>query len=184
MSPNGLFYVGILFLELIILIFLNFYLISLFISHFKGAPFVPTGKKKIDKILSLLRPRKGRCFYDLGCGDGRVVKKAAEKFNLTGIGVDINPFLILTLKLESFCFKRNNPQYIYKDIFKINLKKADYIYCFLMPPLLEKLRVKFDRELKKNTIVISHGFKIPNWNKNLFYTLYDKPFNTYFYKIN
>lgn len=184
MPLNELLYITLLIFELLILIFLNFYLVSLFISHFKGAPYVPTSKKRLDKILSLLKPKKGQYFYELGCGDGRVVKKAVEKFQLNGIGIDINPFLILTLKLQSFFFKKNNPQYIYQDIFKVNLKKADYIYCFLMPSLLKKLQVKFDRELKKNTIVISHGFEIPNWKSNLFYTLYDKPFNTYFYKKN
>jgi len=172
-----------LFFELIILIILNFYLVSLFISTFFGAPYVPTNKKTLEKILAELKPKRNKLFFELGCGDGRVVKTAVEKYHLKGIGVDINPFWIFFLKLKSFIFKINNPRFFYQDMFKTNLSKADYIYCFLMPPLLKRLKTKFEKELKKNAIVISHGFSIPHWEKNLYFVLKGKPFNTYFYRI-
>jgi 16S rRNA A1518/A1519 N6-dimethyltransferase RsmA/KsgA/DIM1 with predicted DNA glycosylase/AP lyase activity len=176
-----LFILFLLF-ELLILILINFYLISLFISHFWGAPYVPTRKKVTDQILAKIKPKKNQFFYELGCGDGRVVKRAVEKYRLIGVGIDINPFLIIFLKFQSFIFRRKNPKFIYRDMLKVDLSKADYVYCFLMPSLLEKLQKKFDRELRKNTIIISHGFKIPKQEKNLYFILQNKPFNTYFYK--
>ena len=40
---------------------------------------------------------------------------------------------------------------------------------------------RFNKELKKKTLVISHGFKIPGWEKKLVNQLNNKPFPTYFY---
>lgn len=158
-------------------------MISLLISSFFGAPYVPTKKEVIDSILKKAKLKKNKLFIELGCGDGRVVKRAAEKYGVKGIGIDINPYLILSLKLLNKLKKINNPQFIFGDIFKLPLNKADYIYCFLMPKMLEKLIKKFNKELKKGALVISHGFKIPNWEKNLITTLKGKNFHTYYYRL-
>ena len=32
--------------------------------------------------------------YDLGCGDGRIVIAAAQKFGARGVGIDIDPALV------------------------------------------------------------------------------------------
>ena len=50
-----------------------------------------------------------------------------------------------------------------------------------MPEMIVKLINKFNKELKKKTLVISHGFKIPGWEKKLVNQLNNKPFPTYFY---
>lgn len=175
--------IAILFILFFFSILLNFYLISLLISSFFGAPYVPTEKKIIERILSFANLNKNKLFIELGCGDGRVVKKAVEKYHLRGVGVDINPYLILYLKVLNKLKRKSNPRFLYQDIFKTKLNKADYIYCFLMPKMLERLAKKFNRELKKGALIISHGFKIPNWEKKLVFTLKGRKFNTYYYRF-
>lgn len=171
------------FALLLILILLNFYLISLIISSFYGAPYVATNKKIIDQILFKAKLKKNKLFLELGCGDGRVVKRAVEKYQVKGKGIDINPYLILTLQLINKLKKTDNPRFFFADIFKTDLTQADYIYCFLMPKMLEKLAKKFNQELRKGTLIISHGFKIPLLNKKLVSTLKGKKFNTYYYRF-
>ena len=178
-----MFYLILNFTLLLVLILLNFYLISLFISSFYGSPYVSTNKKIIDQILSKVHLKKNKLFFELGCGDGRVVKRAVEKYQVKGKGIDINPYLIIILKIINKFKKTNNPEFIFADIFKTNLTQANYIYCFLMPKMLDKLKEKFKKELKKGTIVISHGFKIPLWDKKLIFTLKGNKFNTYYYRI-
>ncbi len=50
------------------------------LSWFAGsdAPFVPTKKETIRKILKLAGVKKGKKFYELGSGDGRVVIEAGK----------------------------------------------------------------------------------------------------------
>jgi len=53
-----------------------------------------------------------------------------------------------------------------------------------MPKLIEKLALKMNKELKKRTVVISHGFPVKGWEKRLFKKLEKLPFSTYYYRIN
>lgn len=178
-----LLFITILIILLLFLIVFNFYLISLLISSFYGAPFVPTNKKKFKIILEKAKLKKNSYFYELGCGDGRVINFAVKYYQVKGVGIEINPFFIVILKLKSWFCQKNNPQYLFKNFFEINLRKADSIYCFLLPKQLIVLRKKFEKELKKGTVVISHGFRIPRWNKKIFDQIIDEPFPTYFYRF-
>src|SRR6266536_2238410 len=54
-------------------------------------PYVPTPPEVVEAMLKLGGARKGDVVYDLGCGDGRIVIMAAQKFQAQGVGVDINP---------------------------------------------------------------------------------------------
>ncbi len=54
-------------------------------------PYVPTPPEVVEAMLKLGDVHKGDILYDLGCGDGRIVIMAAEKFGARGTGVDINP---------------------------------------------------------------------------------------------
>src|SRR5262249_11755448 len=53
--------------------------------------FLPTPQKVVDRMLELAEVKKTDVVYDLGCGDGRIVVTAAEKFGAKGVGFDIDP---------------------------------------------------------------------------------------------
>ena len=180
-----IFFVTYLLLILIILavfIFITAYTSSLSYSLVKGSPYVATEKKLIEEILDQVNFEKGVVFMELGCGDGRVVRKAVEKYQVKGIGIDVNPLLIIWARFlgrkfsSKIFFKR-------KNIFDVNLQEANYLYLFLMPKLIEKLTPKMEKELKKGTIVISHGFPVKRWEKKLYKKLNQSPFPTYYYIV-
>lgn len=178
-------YLSALIFLLFFLIFITIYTLSLIYSSLKGSPYVATKQKKAEEILKKACLKKGKVFIELGSGDGRITRTAVRKYGVIGIGIDINPLLVFWSKL--LC--RLTPNFPLKKIsFKVenilntDLKKADYVYLFLMPDLIKKLKIKMEKELKKDTIVISHGFKIQGWEKKLFQTIKDSPFSTYYYK--
>ena len=174
-------YFIVLFLELFFAVGIFTWIASLVFSSFMGAPYVPTNKRELDAILKNARLKKGQRFIELGCGDGRVVKYAVEKFGVIGTGVDINPLLILYSAFLSR--KTKKLRLVNENIYKTNLFLYDVIYVFLMPEMLEKLTKKFLNECKRGTLIISHGFKIPGWDARIKKTLSRKPFPTYFYKV-
>ena len=58
----------------------------------KDVPYVPTPPAVVETMLKLGEVRKGDILYDLGCGDGRIVVMAAQKFGIArGTGIDIDP---------------------------------------------------------------------------------------------
>src|SRR5262249_30650639 len=54
--------------------------------------YVPTPNEVVEAMLKLAQVGKDDVVYDLGCGDGRLVITAVEKFQARrGVGVDIDP---------------------------------------------------------------------------------------------
>jgi len=147
-----------------------------------GSPYVPTKNKQVDLILRNLKPKKRKIFYELGCGDGRMVRQAVKKYGVLGYGFDVNPLLLWWAKFLAKKDKLKNIFFYKKNILNINYQKVYYVYIFLLPELISKLQKKLEDELPKKSIVISHGFPLLGWEKRLIKKIEEKPFPTYFYK--
>lgn len=176
-------YFAALIFELILAIFFCVYTFFLIYSSLKGSPFVPTKQKEVNRILDEIKLTKEDFLIELGCGDARFLMAAVKKYHLKGLGIDVNPVLIFYAGIISRIKKISNISFQLKNIFKQNLSQATIIYIFLMPDLIEKLKEKLNKELKKNSLVISHGFKIQDWDFRLIKSINVKPFPTYIYKI-
>lgn len=171
-----------LFGLIIPLLLATFVLFGLF-SDLKGAPFVPTASKKIKEILKQANLKKDQVFLELGSGDGRVVREAVKDYYVQGIGIDVNPFLIILSKIFARIQKIPNIEFLRLNIFNYNFKFADVIFMFMLPKTINKLKKKFLDECKKGTLVISHGFKIEGFEERLIKKISDEPYPTYFYKL-
>ena len=175
-------YFTAIFSELIFAIGFTIVTISFIYSSLKGSPYVPTRQKEIEKILKNANLGAKQNFFELGCGDGRVSRQAARLYGVKAIGVDVNPLLIWYARLLTKIKSVKNAKFLTQNIFATNLSNADAVYLFLMPKLLQRLVPKFERELKDQTLVISHGFKIVEWQKKLVKKIDGKPFLTYYYR--
>jgi hypothetical protein len=168
---------------LCIMLALMYYFLSMMISDLFGVPFVPTTGKSIRRIFDTVSLKKSDIFYDLGCGDGRLVFYVAKKYGIRAIGVERNPLLNFVSVLRKRIFKIPHVDFLRKDLFKVTLSEATVIYLFLFPEVVEKLKSKFSTECRKNTLIISHGFKIKGWDKKIFFTREERPFFTYYYRV-
>ena len=176
-----LYFTAIL-LELIFAIGFSAFTISFIYSSLKGSPYVPTKNNVIDRILKNAKLKPGQLFLELGSGDGRVCRFAASRYKVTSIGVDVNPLLVWYANLLVKLKRLNNIHFYCKNIFITDTSKADVIFLFLMPKLISQLLPKLENEMKKNAVVISHGFKVIGWEKRLIGILDDGPFPTYYYR--
>jgi len=180
-------YLILVFSLLIFLIFMSVYGLSMIFSSAMGAPYVPTKNKLALEILKEVRFKKNGLFVELGSGDARIVRTAVKLYNVRGLAVDINGLLILWSKILKFLDPRlrgdDKLSFVTANILSVDLTKADYIYIFLFPALIKKLLSKFDKELKKGAIIISHGFPIEEYKKKLFKKVPRDTFPTYYYKI-
>jgi len=132
-------------------------------SHFKGAPFVRSKKNKIETIISLAQIKPGETVIDLGSGDGILVEEAV-KCRAKAIGVEINPLLAwYSQKKLSKKHPDKNCRIVRCNIHSYPLNKADVIFFYLYPPLIEKLKQKFASEIKPGARIISNDFPISGW---------------------
>ena len=144
---------------------------------------MPTSMKETRFILKEAGLKKGQTFLELGSGDGRVTREAVTKYGVRGVGIEINPVLILISRLWIKIRKIKNVEFKKEDILKTDLSQADILYLFLFPELIAKFSQKIKNKGKKNLLVISHGFKVDGFEKYLFKTIKHIPFPTYYYHL-
>lgn len=181
MLTEALYILSISF-EIVLLGGICVYVLLLIYSWLKGAPYVPTQQKEIEAILQKAKLTEGMQFLELGCGDGRVTRSAVATYNVVGTGVDVNPELILRANLLSKKNKLKNVTFHVKNIFKTDFSKADVIYIYLFPKLIEKMRDKLLNETKQDVFIISHGFKIPYLSSMLVEERKGSKYTTYYYQ--
>lgn len=138
------------------------------LSWFAGsdAPFVPTKMNYIRKILKLAGVKKGKKFYELGSGDGRVVIEAA-KLGSGARGVEQSWLRIWYSRYKAWKvasrLSSGNTKFYHGNIFSKNYKNADIVYIYLLQKAVNKLEEKLKKELKKGAVVITQIYHFPNW---------------------
>lgn len=162
-------------MELFIFLLLLLSLIVLSWFTGKDAPYVATDKNKIQKILKLAGVRKGKIFYELGSGDGRVTITAA-KLGAASFGIELSQLKVWLSQYNADRLNLKNAQFIRGDVFKYNYSSADIVYCYLLRPATDKMEKKLKQELKKGAVVISLVFKFKSW------TPFKKEKDFYFYR--
>lgn len=179
-----LIYLFLIVLELVFVFSFCVYMFFLIYSHLKGSPYVPTKMKEIEFILAEMKPKRNSVFYDLGCGDGRMIRTAVKKYEVKGIGVDVNPLLIGWSRFFASVGGLPGAVFMRKNIFDVDLRDADDIYIFLLPGLISRLVPKFKKEMKPGCLLVSHGFKIDEFKRYLVKSIPHTPFPTYFYRLS
>jgi SAM-dependent methyltransferase len=120
--------------------------------------YVPTPEAVVDKMLELAEVKPGDIVYDLGCGDARIVVRAAKKYGVKAYGFDIDPQRIK----ESIENVRTNKvghlvTIKQEDIFKLDLREANVVTLYLLPDLNVRLMPQLAK-LKPGSRIVSHDF--------------------------
>lgn len=127
-------------------------------------PFVPTPEPVVMRMLTLANTKPGQLVYDLGAGDGRILRLAVRSFGAVAIGVELDESRcriindhIRTEKIEE------SASVIHEDFFNVDLSKADVVTLYLLKSVNSQMRPKLERELKYGARVVSHDFPIEGW---------------------
>ncbi len=127
-------------------------------------PYVPTPVAVVDAMLDLAKVTKSDAVYDLGCGDGRIVVRAATRFGCRGVGVDLNPERVKEAKANAM---RANVTELTRfevgDVFEFDFSGATVVTMYLLPSVNLKLRPRLLKELKPGTRLVSHDFHMGDW---------------------
>jgi SAM-dependent methyltransferase len=126
--------------------------------------FVPTPNEVVDKMLEMAKVTASDVVYDLGCGDGRIVITAAQKYGVRAVGVDIDPKRIAEATANAKAAKvTDKVRFIEGDLFETDISEASVVTLYLLTRLNEKLKPKLMKDLKPGTRVVSHAFDMGDW---------------------
>ena len=151
--------------SIFILMYIFYLLLFLFLGTFAyagilAAPWFPTWSRDMQRFLKLADIRPGQKFYDLGCGDGKLVFAAAGVgAEAVGFEIALLPYLLAVTR--SFYIK--NARIKFKNFWNENLADADIVYVFLTPKANPRAKAKLKHELRKGTKVIAYTFLIDGW---------------------
>lgn len=126
--------------------------------------FVPTPNETVMEMLKLANVQPSDTVYDLGCGDGRIVIMAAEKFGAKGVGIDIDPQRIRESRENAKQAKlEDKVTFRQEDLFEADLHDATVVTLYLLTSLNTRLKPKLLRDLKPGTRIVSHTFNMGDW---------------------
>jgi len=139
------------------------FIISFGIPFFTGAPFAPSAKKGVKKMIELAGAKEGDVAVDLGSGDGRIVI-ALARAGAEAHGYEINRFLAWYSMTKIRMTGLDQKAFIHGgNFFKEDLSKYNVVIIFGIFNIMEKLGEKLKKELKPNAIIICNNFSLPNW---------------------
>lgn len=150
------------------------------LRQFLGAPYVPMKRRYVevlfDRVLPTwatslpaerpLGPLNGLRLVDFGSGDGRLVKAAADR-GMSAVGYELNPYLVLASKIR--LMRSREGQIRWANAWNADLSKVDVVTVYGRPGdgLMAKIAAKCEAEMPRQSVVISHFFEIPGWERLL-----------------
>src|SRR5436305_4972573 len=128
------------------------------------APAFPTPQVVVDHMLQLAEVKPNEVVYDLGCGDGRIVITAAQKFKAHGVGIEIRREIYeTTLGKVASLGLADQVKIVHGNALKTDLSPADVVTLYLMTGSNERLKPVLLQYLKPTARVVSHDFEIKGW---------------------
>jgi SAM-dependent methyltransferase len=128
------------------------------------APYVTSPQPIVDRMLDMADVKPGETVYDLGCGDGRVLVTAAQKYKAKAVGVELSEKLVeMTTDLVKRLGLQDQIKVLHGHLLDINLSDADVVTIYLETSSNELLRPNLEKYLKAGSRVVSHDFEVRGW---------------------
>ncbi len=134
-------------------------------SLYNGITPMPTSPRVGRKLLEVINERQitGKVF-ELGSGWGTLAIPLARMLpHCHIIAYENSPIPYLFSRFARILYQLDNLEIIRENFFRASLAEADLIVCYLYPKAMERLKIKFERELKEECLVVSSTFAVPEW---------------------
>jgi SAM-dependent methyltransferase len=128
-----------------------------------GWPFwAATSDERIDRAFDLARLQPGEHLLDLGCGDGRVLLRAAALREARVTGVELDPELAASAR-RLLAEHEVEGEVIEGDFGDAPLEDVDVVFAYLSPATLQRLAPRLADELRPGTRIVTTGYAVPVW---------------------
>jgi protein-L-isoaspartate O-methyltransferase len=138
------------------------------------APSTATPPDVVDRMLSLAKVTQSDVVYDLGCGDGRIVIAAAQKFGARGVGIDIDRGLIAKAEAAARAAGvSDRVTFEVQDATTVDVSRATVVTLYLLAASNLKLRPNLTKQLRPGSRIVSHNYPMGDWEPDRVDTFVD-----------
>lgn len=149
---------------LLILALIAIFMVWIFWSSIIGAGFQPTSRKLVKQMLDMAEVGSSDIVYDLGSGDGRIVIDSVKKYNAKAVGMEADPLRVFWSRLIIIILGiGNRAKIVWGNFFNQNISEATVVTLFLSDTANQKLKSKFQEELKPGTRIVSYVWTFKGW---------------------
>lgn len=127
----------------------------------QGALYVSTSLARIRAVFDAVPMASHQLLVDLGCGDGRVLRVASQRYGVRAVGYEINPMAYLRARLR--CLGRTGVQVVRRNFWSADLSGADVVFCYLFPDVMARMAEKIRTDAKPGAVVVSCNFPVPGF---------------------
>jgi precorrin-6B methylase 2 len=128
-------------------------------------PDIPTPLEVIDHMLDAAHLKPNETLYDLGCGEGRIVIMAAQKYKAHAVGIELSRDLadqtsarIKNMGLASLV------TIVHGNALRYDLSPADVVTLYFLTSSNDRLKPLLEHYLKRTARVVSHDYEIRGWH--------------------
>lgn len=153
---------------------------------FTDAPFVPVPKLVLKSIAGYVDDSKGSTFYDLGCGDGRVVRFVAKTYpSLPCLGYEIAliPYLLSVLQTPKRSYK--NVKVLKQDFRTVKLAPGACVFTYLLPGAMKLLKEIIATQGVSGIRIIACNFELAGYTPQAVTKVHcnKRTYNLYIYDL-
>ena len=116
------------------------------------APWVPTPRAELPRLLAALKLEPGERFCDLGAGDGRMVRWVRDATEARCMGIEASPLLVAVARLRGADVRLG-------DLYAADLSDVDVVYVWGTAYSVgtPRFRELLERALRPGARVVSYG---------------------------
>ncbi|MBO3842866.1 MAG: class I SAM-dependent methyltransferase [Candidatus Brockarchaeota archaeon] len=129
-------------------------IVSRMLSEF---PYLSSPIQVVDAALDLAELHSTDVLTDLGCGDGSVLLRAAERYGVFSVGFELDCRLInIARRRVREAGLNHMVNLIQADLFRVDLSRFKVIYVYPFPSIVKGLTIKLLNECLRGTRILVH----------------------------
>jgi len=145
-------------LQILEIVLLVIFLIGGWASVLLRVPPVPSRAIDLADAFGLAGIRPGERVFDLGAGEGRVLKQARDKYGARVSGWELNPVVWVLAKWQLGIASDMR----LANLWTAPISEADVVFTFLMRDLMGKVEQEIWSKMKPGARLVSNSFVLPN----------------------
>ena len=127
-------------------------------------PFVVTPARAVERMLAMAQVGPDDTLIDLGSGDGRIVIRAASKYGIRAIGIEMDRILLeQARKAARVAGVTRLVEFRAQDALQTDLSEATIVTLYMLPWFNEKIKPNLQKYLRPGARIVAHDFAIAGW---------------------